>query len=195
MIFAHRASPPFPPGIRVRTRGRYWCPRVTGWARGRRSITSAKETRRHANAVNPAARATWAAQQARQSVGVDLIPTHTPGYAILQAYLPTAQGVAIMDRLHTATENLPHGTRGHAMVDLLTTAVTNYQPNQAGFATQTPAVPVTINLVLTDHTLFGLDDEPAEMIGHTGRGYGTIPAPIARKPRGCAASTETPKAS
>ncbi|MCL1800948.1 MAG: HNH endonuclease, partial [Promicromonosporaceae bacterium] len=139
--------------------------------------TIARETRRFADAVNPAARATWAQQNARQSVGVQLIENRAvPGYATLQAYLPVAQGAAIMDYLQSATENTPTGGRGQAMVNILTAAIINNTANSASGT----AIPITLNLVMTDQALFGVTDEPAEMIGHSGRGYGYLPAPIAR---------------
>ena len=42
-------------------------------------------------------------------------------------------------------------------------------------------VPITVNLVLSDAVLFGLSDEPVEVLGHTGRGYGHISAVNARE--------------
>ena len=142
--------------------------------------TIARETRRIADAVNPTARAKHATKNYRESIGVTFSESRTPGLACLTVTAPIVQGVAIFDRLRAATETVPHGSQGIAMVNLLVDLVTKNKSS----TTQTPnsgAVPITVNLVLSDATLFGLDEESPALLGHTGRGYGHIPARIARQ--------------
>ena len=106
--------------------------------------------------------------------------------ARLTALLPVAQGVAAYAALSAPrTPPAPPGTRagrGQVMADTLVERVTGQ--------TSADAVPVEINLVMTDHTLLtagegaepgataasqGGEDEPAHLVG-----YGPIPAEIAR---------------
>jgi hypothetical protein len=89
----------------------------------------------------------------------------------LGALMPAAQGVAAYAALcrHADAQRAKgdERTRGQVMADTLVERVTG----QAS----APAVPVEVQLVMTDHTLLGGDPEPAELTG-----YGPLPAPLAR---------------
>jgi hypothetical protein len=89
----------------------------------------------------------------------------------LTGLLPVAQGVALYAALTRQADTLKAGgdtrTRGQIMADTLVERVT-------GQATA-PAVPVEVQLVMTDKTLLGDDHEPARLVGH-----GPIPAWLAR---------------
>ncbi|WP_375487170.1 DUF222 domain-containing protein [uncultured Jatrophihabitans sp.] len=89
----------------------------------------------------------------------------------LTALLPVAQGVAAYAALGrhadlTVAAGDDRG-RGQVMADTLVERLTG----QAS----APAVPVEVELVMTDRTLLAGDTEPAELVG-----YGPIPAGIAR---------------
>ena len=94
----------------------------------------------------------------------------------LGALLPVTQGVAVYAALHAhalATVGVGGETRSRnqVMVDHLVELVTGQ--------TVATDVPVTVNLIMTDHTLFTTGDspdEPAHLVGG-----GTIPAELARR--------------
>ncbi|MGB6207506.1 HNH endonuclease, partial [Mycobacterium sp.] len=86
----------------------------------------------------------------------------------LTALLPVAQGVSVYAALRRAADICADGrSRGQVMADTLVERV-------AGRSAATPT-PIAVNLVLTDHTLLGGDNTPAEISG-----YGPIPAEVAR---------------
>ena len=91
--------------------------------------------------------------------------------ARLTALVPVAHGAAAYGALCRAADSTTAAGdergRGQIMADTLIERLTAQ-------ATAT-AVPVEIELVMTDRTLLGGDDEPAQLIG-----YGPIPAGIAR---------------
>ena len=99
----------------------------------------------------------------------------------LGALLPVTQGVAVYAALHAhALATVGVGgetrTRNQVMVDHLVELVTGQ--------TVATDVPVTVNLIMTDHALFQTDtnndgagsEEPAHLVGG-----GTIPAELARR--------------
>ncbi|MDX6327205.1 MAG: hypothetical protein QOK15_3559 [Nocardioidaceae bacterium] len=93
----------------------------------------------------------------------------------LTGYLPVAQGVAVLAALRRCADSVKsHGddrSRGQIMADTLVERVT-------GQATA-EAVPVEVNLVMTDQSVFNIgsaSDEPAHLDG-----YGPIPAELARR--------------
>lgn len=90
----------------------------------------------------------------------------------VSARLPAKQGVAVFAGLKAAADaGVAAGdqrTRGQIMADTLVRRVTGQE--------SAPEVPVEVNLVITDHSLFAGDSEPAELIG-----YGPIPAAMARE--------------
>jgi hypothetical protein len=89
----------------------------------------------------------------------------------LTGFLPVAQGVACKAALAKDADTKKAAgdtrTRGQIMADTMVERIT-------GQATAT-GVPVEINLVMTDKTLFSDDHEPAHL-----HGYGPIPAALAR---------------
>lgn len=86
----------------------------------------------------------------------------------LTALLPVAQGVSVYAALRRDADTRCDGrSRGQVMADALVERVT-------GRAATVPT-PVAVNLVLSDHTLLGGDDAPADLCG-----YGPIPAAVAR---------------
>ena len=93
----------------------------------------------------------------------------------LTSFLPVAQGVAVLAALRRCADSMKSQgddrSRGQIMADTLVERVT-------GQATA-EAVPVEVNLVMTDQTLFNAgtaSDEPAHV-----EGYGPIPAEVARR--------------
>lgn len=89
----------------------------------------------------------------------------------LTALLPVAQGVSAYAALVKSADSAratgdPRG-RGQLMADTLVERLTG----QA----EAPAVPVELNLVMTDRALLAGDSEPAHL-----QGYGPIPAGVAR---------------
>lgn len=95
----------------------------------------------------------------------------------LSALLPVAQGVAVYaallreaDRLQAAGDER---SRGQLMADTLVARVTGAQSATAGGP---PVVPTALNLVVSDRTLLGGDDEPAHLDG-----FGQVPADLARQ--------------
>jgi hypothetical protein len=94
--------------------------------------------------------------------------------SILSGFLPVAQGVSVIASLQRHADSLRAAgddrTRGQIMADTLVERVTG----QASAA----AVPVEVNLVMTDQAFFNIGagaQEPAELEGH-----GVIPAALAR---------------
>ncbi|BBZ45254.1 HNH endonuclease [Mycobacterium parmense] len=86
----------------------------------------------------------------------------------LTALLPMAQGVSVYAALRREADTRFDGrSRGQVMADTLVERVT-------GRAAAVPT-PVAVNLVLTDETLLGGDNAPADV-----GGYGPIPAAVAR---------------
>ena len=90
----------------------------------------------------------------------------------LTGVLPLAHGVAAYSALTRAADSLiargDARTRGQIMADTLVERVTGQ--------THAGAVPVEVNLLITDETLLGGGAEPGHVVGH-----GPVPAPIARR--------------
>jgi hypothetical protein len=87
----------------------------------------------------------------------------------LTALLPVAQGVSVYAALRRAADTTFDGrSRGQVMADTLVERVTG--------RSAAAATPIAVNLVLSDATLLGGDDTPADIYG-----YGPIPADVARK--------------
>jgi hypothetical protein len=85
------------------------------------------------------------------------------------ALLPVAQGVSVFAALRREADTRCDGrSRGQVMADTLVERVT-------GRESAVPT-PIAVNLVLSDATLLGGDNTPAEISG-----YGPIPAAVARK--------------
>lgn len=86
--------------------------------------------------------------------------------------LPVAQGVAVHAALRKHADTLRAAgdprTRGQIMADTFVERLTGQ--------TTAEAVPISVELVMTDRTLFGSDKEPARILGH-----GPIPAALARR--------------
>ncbi|MGP5731224.1 DUF222 domain-containing protein [Arthrobacter rhombi] len=125
--------------------------------------------RKLAYAVSPSA----VVDRARRAVNdrrVSLRPAPDT-MSILSGLLPVAQGVSVLKALTGEADRLvgigDGRTRGQIMADTLVERLT-------GQATAA-AVPVAIQLVMTDRTLFQGDGEPAFLPG-----YGVIPAQVAR---------------
>lgn len=86
----------------------------------------------------------------------------------LTALLPVAQGVSVYAALRREADTRGDGrSRGQLMADTLVERVT-------GRSAAVPT-PVTVNLVLSDDTLLGGDNTPADISG-----YGPVPAAVAR---------------
>ncbi|WP_062539912.1 HNH endonuclease, partial [Mycobacterium celatum] len=86
----------------------------------------------------------------------------------LTALLPVAQGVSVYAALRRAADTtFDQRSRGQVMADTLVERVTG--------RSAATATPIAVSLVLSDHTLLGGDALPADI-----RGYGPIPAAIAR---------------
>src|ERR1700757_4913035 len=86
----------------------------------------------------------------------------------LTALLPVAQGVSVYAALRREADTRCDGrSRGQVMADTLVERVTGRDA--------TVPSPVAVNLVLSDATLLGGDNAPADICG-----YGPIPAAIAR---------------
>ncbi|OBB87726.1 HNH endonuclease signature motif containing protein, partial [Mycobacterium sp. 852002-30065_SCH5024008] len=86
----------------------------------------------------------------------------------LTALLPVAQGVSVCAALRREADTRGDGrSRGQVMADTLVERVTG--------RSATVPTPIAVNLVLSDETLLGGDDAPADISG-----YGPIPAAVAR---------------
>lgn len=91
----------------------------------------------------------------------------------LTALLPVAQGVAAYTALGRDTDTLRatgagNRTRGQVMADLLLQRLTGQS--------STAAVPISVDLIVSDATLLGSGVEPAVVPG-----YGPVPAQVARE--------------
>jgi len=87
----------------------------------------------------------------------------------LSALLPVAQGVAVFAALKREAEVCFDGrSRGQVMADTLVERVTG-RPADA-------AVPVSVNVVISDQALFGAEDTAAVIAG-----YGSVPSALAQK--------------
>lgn len=101
----------------------------------------------------------------------------------LTGLLPVAQGVAVWKALGDAADSLRAAgddrSRGQIMADTLVSRVTGLVDSVDADTGEPdgrpPAVPLTVNLVMTDRDLFAADGEPARLDG-----YGTIPGALAR---------------
>jgi hypothetical protein len=97
------------------------------------------------------------------------------------ALLPVAQGVAVYAALKRAADTtFDDRSRGQVMADTLVERVT-------GRPADVP-VPVAVNLLITDETLLGGDDVPADIAGH-----GPVPASVGRHLVSAAVSDERSK--
>ena len=133
----------------------------------------AANSRSIAYRLDPAA-VTDRAARAPGERGVALRPA-PDAMSYLTALLPIAQGMAVHAALTTAAEHCADGRgRGQVMADTLVERVTG-RPAEV-------AVPVAVNLVITDETLLAGHTTPARVPG-----YGPIPAAIARRLIGGAA--------
>lgn len=128
------------------------------------------KTRQSAYHLDPAA--TMARSRRAESERCVTLRPAPDTMTYLTALLPMAQGVATYANLVRAADSARSAgdprSRGQVMADTLVQRCTG-QPGPE-------ATPVEINLILTDHTLFGLSDEPAVIPGH-----GPVPAPLARR--------------
>ncbi|MBU8841718.1 13E12 repeat family protein, partial [Mycolicibacterium goodii] len=100
----------------------------------------------------------------------------------LTALLPVKHGVAVYAALHqVANTTFDDRTRGQIMADTLVERITG-RPAAA-------PIPVNLNLVMADTTLFGDDEQPAWVAE-----YGPVPAELARRMVADAAVDENTKA-
>ncbi|NYD57472.1 hypothetical protein BKA08_001710 [Nocardioides marinisabuli] len=94
----------------------------------------------------------------------------------LTALLPVAQGVAAYAALTRAADSAradgDERSRGQVMADTLVTAITDRTAESA----PVPAVPVAVNLTVSDATLLGGGHQPGWVAG-----YGPVPAGFARE--------------
>ncbi|OBI55929.1 DUF222 domain-containing protein [Mycobacterium sp. E787] len=98
------------------------------------------------------------------------------------ALLPVAKGVSVYAALKRAADTTFDGrTRGQVMADALVERVTGRPADVAQ--------PIAVNLVMSDGTLLGHDDEAAAVDG-----YGPIPAAVARHLVGDAVGDERSRA-
>jgi hypothetical protein len=87
----------------------------------------------------------------------------------LTALLPVAQGVSVYAALRRVADTCADGrSRGQIMADALVERVTG--------RSAAAATPIAVNLVLSDETLLGRSDAPADISG-----YGPVPAAVARE--------------
>jgi hypothetical protein len=100
----------------------------------------------------------------------------------LTALLPVAQGVSVYAALRREADTRGDGRpRGQVMADTLVERVTG--------RCATVPTPIAVNLVLSDETLLGGDNAPADICG-----YGPIPAAVARNMIAGAASDRRSRA-
>ena len=101
----------------------------------------------------------------------------------LTALLPMAQGVSVYAALKRAADLCGDGRpRGQVMADTLIERITGRPADQA--------VPVAVNLVLSDQALLGVENAPAVVAG-----YGTVPSAIAQQLIACAVADGASSAS
>ena len=93
--------------------------------------------------------------------------------AYVTALVPVAQGVGVYAALRRAADLAPGDgrSRGQVMADTLVERVTGQSAAEA--------VPVMVNLVVSDATLLGAGHEPAVLVDGAGAG-GLVPAQVAR---------------
>ncbi|WP_020013184.1 HNH endonuclease [Promicromonospora sukumoe] len=107
----------------------------------------------------------------------------------LTALVPMAQGVQAYAQLKaTADATKASGDErgvGQIMADTLIERVTNREPGHAD------DVPVTINLLVSDETLFAGGNQPAVVVEGAPTGAGVVPAPVARNLAAHAIDTDT----
>ncbi len=131
--------------------------------------TIALEARRVAYRLDPHA-VTDRSRKAEGDRRVTLRPAPDT-MSLLTGLLPAKQGVAAWAALSAHADSRRAAgdprSRGQVMADTLVERVTG----QAS----ADAVPVEVNLIVTDRTLFDGDHEPAEL-----EGYGPLPAPFTR---------------
>jgi hypothetical protein len=92
----------------------------------------------------------------------------------LTALLPVKQGVAAYAALTRAADSARAAGDSRSKGQVMTDAMVGRSLD--GDATESRGVPVSLNLVMTDHDLFGTGDEPAHL-----EDYGPIPAELARE--------------
>ncbi|WP_193043737.1 13E12 repeat family protein [Mycolicibacterium baixiangningiae] len=98
------------------------------------------------------------------------------------ALLPVGQGVAVYAALkRSADTTFDDRSRGQVMADTLVERVTGRPADSA--------TPVAVNLVITDESLLGGDDVPADIAG-----YGPVPASVGRHLVNAAVSDKRSKA-
>ncbi|MDL9945941.1 DUF222 domain-containing protein [Gordonia sp. ABSL11-1] len=91
--------------------------------------------------------------------------------AKLSALLPLAQGISVYAALKTYADSVVGGddrTRSQIMADTLVERVTGQS--------KAAAVPIAVNVVMSERTLLGDSNEAAEV-----EGYGPVPAHVARR--------------
>ena len=154
-------------------------------AMGDRELAARAASR--AAALDPAA-----VTQRRRRAEADRCVTLRPApdtMTYLTALLPVAEGVAVYAAL-THAANTTRATddtrsRGQVMADTLVARTTTQATTGQAATEATPAVPVAVNLVLSDQALIGgADDDPALIGTNTttgGTGYQQIPAELARQ--------------
>lgn len=129
--------------------------------------------KRRANELDPAA-AVARARRAETERAVWVRPAPDT-MAYVTALLPVAQGVAVYAALRRAADTAvatgEPRSRGQVMADTLVERVT-------GQATAA-AVPIAVNLVVSDATLLAAGHEPAQLIDGAGA-VGPVPAQVAR---------------
>lgn len=128
-----------------------------------------RESRKLAYKLDPGA-ALRRTRGARSDRHVSLRPApDTMSY--LTGFLPVEQGVALHTALSRHADALRSAgdrrSRGQIMADTLVERVTGQS--------QAPAVPIEVQLVMTDQTFLGRGSTPATL-----RGYGPVPAGLAR---------------
>lgn len=155
------------------------CAEVTGLeGMGDRKIEAA--AKRIAYRLDPQAVVDRAAKAAAERTVTCRPAPDTMTY--VSALLPVAQGVAVYAALTRAADTtFDDRSRGQVMADTLVERVT-------GRPADVP-VPVAVNLAITDESLFGGDEEPADVAG-----YGPIPASVGRHLVNAAVSDKRSKA-
>lgn len=128
--------------------------------------------RRRAAELDPAA----VADRARRAAGDRAVWVRPAPdtMAYVTALLPVAQGVGVYAALRRAAELAPGGdgrSRGQVMADTLVERVTGQAAAEA--------VPVMVNLVVSDAVLLGAGHDPAVLVDGAGAA-GMVPAQVAR---------------
>jgi hypothetical protein len=119
--------------------------------------------------------ATRRARKAESDRGVSLRPAPDT-MSILSGLLPVRQGVAVWASLTRHADSLRASgdprSRGQVMADTLVERVTGQASAEA--------VPMEVQLVMTDHALLGSRDGSARETPAWVTGFGPVPAPLAR---------------